>query len=117
MGSGAYQRQMEDFSKSRDSAYNDLLLRGHSTAAQDLLTERNQPLNEINALLSGSQVSQPNWVNAPQSQVANTDYAGLMNSNYNQRFAGWQQGQQNMQSLMGGLFGLGAGGLAGGYFG
>ena len=117
MGSGAYQRQMEDFTKSRDSAYNDLLLRGHSTAAQDLLTERNQPLNEINALLSGSQVSQPNWVNAPQSQVANTDYAGLMNSNYNQRFAGWQQGQQNMQSLMGGLFGLGAGGLAGGYFG
>jgi hypothetical protein len=49
--------------------------------------------------------------------VANTDYAGLVNSNYNQRFAGWQQGQQNMQSLMGGLFGLGAGGLAGGYFG
>ena len=109
MGSGAYQRQMEDFSKSRDSAYNDLLLRGHSTAAQDLLTERNQPLNEINALLSGSQVSQPNWVNAPQSQVANTDYAGLVQNNYANQMAGYNQRQQMFGDIAGGLFGLGSG--------
>jgi len=109
MGSGAYQRQMEDFTKSRDSAYNDLLLRGHSTAAQDLLTERNQPLNEINALLSGSQVSQPNWVNAPQSQVANTDYAGLVQNNYANQMAGYNQRQQMFGDIVGGLFGLGSG--------
>ena len=109
MGSGAYQQQMEDFSKSRDSAYNDLLLRGHQTATQDLLTERNQPLQEINALLSGSQVSQPSYANVPQSQVANTDYAGLVQNNYAQQMAGYNQRQQMFGDIMGGMFGLGAG--------
>jgi hypothetical protein len=109
MGSGAYSQQMEDFSKSRDSAYNDLLLRGHQTATQDLLTERNQPLQEINALLSGSQVSQPSYANTPQSQVANTDYAGLVNSNYAQQMAGYNQRQQMFGDIVGGLFGLGSG--------
>jgi len=109
MGSGAYSQQMEDFNKSKGSAYNDLLLRGHATAAQDLLTERNQPINEISALLSGSQVSQPNWVNPPQSQVANTDYAGLVSNNYAQQMAGYNQRQQMFGDIMGGMFGLGAG--------
>jgi hypothetical protein len=109
MGSGAYQQQMEDFGKTRGSAYNDLLLRGHATAAQDLLTERNQPINEISALLSGSQVSQPNFVNPPQSQVANTDYAGLVQNNYAQQMAGYNQRQQMTGQILGGLFGLGAG--------
>jgi hypothetical protein len=85
-----------------------LLLRGHSTAAQDLLTERNQPINEISALLSGSQVSQPNFVSPPQSQLASTDYAGLVNSNYAQRNAAYNSQQQMTGQILGGLFGLGS---------
>jgi hypothetical protein len=109
MGSGAYQQQMEDFGKTRGSAYNDLLLRGHQVATQDLLTERNQPLQEINALLSGSQVSQPGYVNTPQSQVANVDYAGLVANNYNQQMSAYNQRQQMFGDIVGGLFGLGSG--------
>jgi hypothetical protein len=109
MGSGAYQQQMEDFGKTRGSAYNDLLLRGHQTATQDLLTERNQPLQEINALLSGSQISQPGYANVPQSQVANVDYAGLVANNYNQQVNAYNARQQMFGDIAGGLFGLGAG--------
>lgn len=115
MGSQAYTQSLGDFNKSKGGAYNDLLLRGHATAAQDLLTERNQPLNEISALLSGSQVQQPNFMSTPQANVANTDYAGLVQSNYQNQMQAYQQKQQNMQSLYGGLFGLGAGALSGGY--
>ena len=37
---------------------------------QEQYAQRNQPLNEISALMSGSQVQNPNWLNSPQSQIA-----------------------------------------------
>lgn len=77
---------------------------------------RNAPLNEIAALMSGSQLQAPNFVSPNVAQIANVDRAGLEMQNYNQRYAGWQQQQQAQQQLMGGLFGLASGGLAGGYF-
>src|SRR3546814_12733623 len=68
---------------------------------------RNQPINEITALLSGSQVSNPASMSgpSPQTQVGGVDYAGLVNQNY--------QNQMNASGAkMGGLFGL-AGSLGG----
>lgn len=64
---------------------------------------RNQPINEISALLSGTQVSNPAQMGAatPQTGVAGVDYAGLVNQNYQQRTA-------NNNAMMGGLFGLGS---------
>lgn len=71
---------------------------------------RNQPLNEIAALLGGGQVQNPNFVNTPSSPIANTDYAGMVGQNYNQKLAAWQANQANnpMNGIMGGLFGLGS---------
>jgi len=66
---------------------------------------RNQPLNEIASLMSGSQVSQPNFPKTNTSQIANTDYAGISNSAFNQNFANYQQSSQNFNQLMGGIFG------------
>lgn len=67
---------------------------------------RNQPLNELIGLMSGSQVQNPNatYAQTPQTQVAGVDYAGIYN-NINQ-----QNTSQN-NAAMGGLFGLGAAGL------
>jgi hypothetical protein len=76
---------------------------------------RNQPINEITSLLSGSQVNQPNFVNTPGSQIPTTDVAGLINNNFSQQMGVYQQQNQNYQSLMGGILGLGAGALKGGY--
>ena len=79
---------------------------GHGAAVQDTLTARNQPLNEITALMSGSQVNQPNYVGTPQASVANTDYAGMVQNQYNARMQQAQMKNANNQALMGGLFGL-----------
>lgn len=80
---------------------------------QERLMMRNQPLNEIAALMSGSQVAMPQFGATPQGTVANTDYAGLVanrdavnQGNYQARLGGWN-------ALMGGIGG-GIGALIGG---
>ena len=107
-GTPAFSAAMSDFSQARNDAYNNLYLSGRSQGAQEALTQRNQPINEITALLGGSQVDQPQFVNANMPTIPTTDNAGLINTNYNQRLQAWQQNQQQKQGLLGGLFGLGS---------
>lgn len=116
LGSEAYDRAMQQDTNGANDAYNQLLLSGRGQSVQEALTQRNQPINEITALLSGSQVSQPNFVPTQTGSIPTTDYAGLVNQNYNQKLGIWQQNQAQKQSVMGGLFGLAAGGISGGYF-
>ncbi len=115
-GSEAWNREMGSFGQTKNDAFNSLLLQGRGQAFNELQTQRNQPINEISALLSGSQVNNPNVQMSQPAQAATTDVAGLINSNYQQRLGAWQQENAQKQSLMGGLFGLAAGGLSGGYF-
>ncbi|WP_420959366.1 tail fiber domain-containing protein [Brucella sp. IR073] len=68
---------------------------------------RNQPINEISALLSGAQVTNPNFVNSANSQIATTDVAGIINQDYQNRLGAWQQRQAQTGGILGGLFGLG----------
>lgn len=75
---------------------------------QETFATRNQPLNEITALLNGSQVQAPQWANTNQPTIPTVDYAGLVNENYNQKLGVWQQQQAQSQNLLGGLFGLGS---------
>lgn len=122
-GSEAYNREMDRLAYDRNDAYNSLYLQGRGQAFNELAAKRNQPINEITALLSGSQVSQPNVSMVTPQGAATTDVAGIINQNYNQRLAGWQQNQQSRQGLLGGLFGAGAtllgapsGSILGGFF-
>jgi hypothetical protein len=115
-GSTAFDRAMSRLGESENDAYNALMLQGRGQAVQETLAARNQPINEITALLSGSQVSQPNFVGTNPANIANVDRAGLEMQAYNAKLANWQNQQAQKQGLMGGLFGLAAGGLAGGYF-
>lgn len=115
LGTAAYDRAMSEFDQSRNDAYNQLLLQGRGQAIQEQLTERNQPINEITALMSGSQVSQPNFVNTPGSNIANTDYAGIVNSNYNQQMQGYNSQMNQYNAILGGLFGLGSAGIMAGF--
>jgi Chaperone of endosialidase len=78
---------------------------------QETYALRNQPINEITALLSGAQVQQPNFINTPGAQIPTTDVAGLINQNFNQQFQNYQQQSTNQNALIGGVLGLGAGAL------
>jgi len=83
-------------------------------ALQEGYQQRTQPINEIAALMSGSQVSQPNFVNAPRNQIPTTDVAGLINQGFSQQNDIYKTGLSSWNDLMGGI--LGAGGkVAGGY--
>ncbi len=106
-GSAAYDRAIQNLGQQENDAWNELMLSGRNQAVQELLTQRNQPLNEITALLSGAQVSQPNFANTPTSNVANTDYSGLVNANYQAKLDAWKTKQAERQAIMGGLFSLG----------
>jgi hypothetical protein len=86
-------------------------LNAQNLARQDYLTEqyalRNQPINEISALLSGGQVSRPDFRSTPINTIPTTDVAGLMNTNFSQQFGNYKQQQDSTNQLIGGLFGLG----------
>ena len=108
-GSAAWNSEMQRLTNSQTDARNQLLLTGRGQAVQEQLAERNQPLNEITALMSGSQVSQPNFVPTNMPQIANTDVAGIINQGY-QNQLGYAQSQD--QNILGGLFSLGASALS-----
>jgi hypothetical protein len=71
--------------------------------------QRQAPINEITALMSGSQVQQPNYVNVANANIPTTDYAGLVNNRFSQDMANYQQSSQNFNQIMGGIFGAVAG--------
>jgi hypothetical protein len=110
-GSAAWNAEMGQFGQNKNDAFNQLLLTGRGIANQEMLTERNQPINEISALLSQSQVSQPAFGATPNSTIAGTDFAGIQ-ANYNaNQMAQYQQKVAQQNAMMGGLFGM-AGNIA-----
>jgi len=74
-----------------------------SQALQEAYAARNQPINEISALLSGSQVSQPNFVNTNQPTIPTTDVAGIINQNYQNQIGAYGQQQAGLGGLISGL--------------
>ncbi len=103
-GSDAYDRAMTLNSQAENDAYTSLLLGGRNQAVQEILTERNQPINEITALLSGSQVSQPQFVGTSTAQAPTTDVAGIYQQNYANRMGAFNAANARNDALMGGLF-------------
>ena len=110
MGSEAYNRELERFGQGKNDAYNQLLLNGRGQAANEV----NMPINQITALLSGSQVSNPNVQMTQPQGAPTTDVAGLINQNYNQQYQNYQNDPRH--GIMGGLFGLGSKAITGGLF-
>lgn len=116
-----YARSVNDFRLAADinagnSAAQVFGLQGQSRdrAISESLTQRNQPLNEVVALLhGGGGVQQPNYVPTPQGQIQPTDVAGITRDAYQAQLAAWQSQQQSQGGLMGSIFGLAGAGLGG----
>lgn len=112
-GTEAYDRAMRADMQGQNDAYDQLLLTGRGMANTELTAERNQPINEITALMSGGQVNQPQFGNTPQAGVANTDIAGITQQAYDNSLIPWKQQNAEKQAMMGGLFSLGGAALGG----
>lgn len=110
-GSDAYDRGHAVQTQGENDLYTSLFLNGRGQAVQEMMGGRNQSINEITALLSGSQVNQPNFINPNMPTIPTTDTAGIINNEYGQRMNIWGQQEASRQNLMGGLFGLGAAAL------
>lgn len=100
-GTAAWDSEMARNSQANNDQNNQLALTGRSQAFNEAIQTRNQPLNELNALMSGSQLQNPGTASSatPQTQVGGVDYSGLVQSNYAQQAA-------SSNALLGGLFGL-----------
>jgi hypothetical protein len=85
----------------------------------ELLAQRQTPLNEINALMSGTQVNNPFAGGLGYQAGANVQAAPIFGAAQAQGQAdinAFNAKQAGSNSFMGGLFSLGAAGLSGGYF-
>lgn len=102
-GSAAWNSEFERMQQGKNDAYNQLLLQGRGQASQELLTEDNQRINQISALLNGGQVSQPNFMGANMPTIPTTDVAGLINQDYQNRLGAYQQKQAGLGGLFSGL--------------
>ncbi len=112
-GGEAYDNASRDFGQQRNDAYTQARQAALATMPQtyQLATSTyNQPLNTLNAIRTGAQVQNPTFQPAGmQGAVPGTNYLGAAQAQgqYDQGLYNSQVGQQN--SMMGGLFSLGAG--------
>ena len=114
-GMEGYDNAMRDFNASKNDAYTQANTAAIGTMPQTYQlasAQYMQPLNALNALRTGSQVTNPQFGNTPQQQAvpgANMAQAAASQGAYNQGLYNTQVGQQN--SMMGGLASLGAAGM------
>ena len=91
-------------------------------AINELMVQRNQPLNELAAMLSGTQLQQPSFLTPPQPTISAGDLQGAQYANYQgalqqqamqnrNNLIGFQAQQAANNALTGGLFGLAGAGI------
>jgi len=102
-GSAAWDAEMRRMTNANTDQLNQLALTGRSQAFGEAMATRNAPINEITALLSGSQIANPAQMSSPtpQTGVGGVDYTGLVNKQY-------QAEMDSYKGMMGGLFGIGS---------
>lgn len=125
LGSDAYTRAQGDFSRNKDAAYQQALdsavqmgaseantlfgqnMQARNQGLSELLTQRQQPMNELAALMNISSVGAPSYGQAQPVGVAPTDVLGATQMGYQGQLNAYNQQLQQQQATMGGLFGLG----------
>ena len=114
MGSEAYNREMSNFGQTKNDAYGTTVANARAQAVQEALAKRNQPINEITALMGGQQVNVPQFMPQQSPTLAGTDTVGPTMAAYQGQLANWQAGQQRQAGLFGGLAALGGNALGAG---
>ena len=122
-GSQAWDNEFNNFSQGKNDAYlqaglqsMDIGQRARQQALQEQEFGRTEGLNVLNALRSGGQVTQPNFVSTPQqATTAGADLLGATTQNYQNQIAGYNANQAAGANTTNGLLGLA--GTAASFFG
>jgi hypothetical protein len=134
-GGPGYDNALQTFGRERNGAYDDaswnsIINAGNAAAQQygmqagarqnalaEMLTQRNQPIAELGALLGTSGGLQtPQFSATPQGGIAPTDVQGPIYAQYQAQQNAYNQQQAQNNALSGSLFGL-AGKALGGWLG
>ena len=121
-GSASWDRAMDEWGRQENDARLQAVMAGgaeqsrlyematdaRSRAITERMAERNQPLNEVSALMSGSQVSMPQFQPYRASQVANTPVGDYVYQSANIDRQNWQTQMQAAAQTNAGIFGLGS---------
>ena len=107
LGSDAYDRAMQSQSKSIEDARNQFELNSYQQGFGNAQATRNQPINEITALMSGGQVSMPQFGQTNSYTIPTVDHAGIIANYDQQRIANAQAEYAAKSGIMGGLFSMG----------
>lgn len=118
-GSQQYQIQMDQFNRARNDAYQSAInnatqygeqaaqglfgrsLAGHQQGLADLLQQRGQGFNEMQALLGGEQVGMPQMPGFAQAgQAAAPNYLGAAQAGYGASMNQYNAQQMQLQGLM-----------------
>lgn len=81
-------------------------------ALQEMLTSRAVPLNEVQAMLGGTQVSYPQFNAVPQTTAQPVDIAGINQNAFNNQMGLYNSGLQQQAGMMSGLAQLGGSALS-----
>ena len=125
VGSDAYMKSMESFGRTKNDAYTSALNQAVASGGgeqsrlfglqanerdrgiQEYAQQRNAPLNEISALMSGTQIQNPQFSPTPQTGIQPADITGPTALAYQGALSGAANAQSANNAAMGGLFGLG----------
>ena len=109
-GSEAYRNAPDDLARQENDARLAAITQAfgqRAPALQQDLALRNLPLNELNALRTGSQVTVPQFSGPTAQGIAAPDVLGATGAGYNAQLGAFNAEQAGGNNFMSGLFGLG----------
>jgi hypothetical protein len=120
-GTEAYMNARRSFDQAQNDKMTSAITGGMGVGMQanqqgfnQALTNQQLPLNTLNALRSGVQMTQPNYVNSAGMQSWQApDLMGAAQQGFNTQMGGYNAAQQANSNFMGGLMGLGGSVLGG----
>lgn len=107
-GSEGFNNALRDFNQVETDARNQIQIQARNQALQEILGGADSNRRDLNLLLTGGQAVQPGFQPTAQTGVAGTDVAGIINNNFNQQLANFQQANNARNSVFGALAGLGS---------
>lgn len=120
-GSEAYNREMDTFNQAKNDARMQAILQGsayggqlqnqamdrRNQAIQEYNAQRNAPLNEYTAMMSGQQVQNPSFSASQSGNAQSPDYMSAVNNQYQSQMDQYNARVAGQNNMTNSLFGLG----------